>query len=269
MARTNDDVERGLLEFADLLSIVSDDPFKPRAYEKAARAVGGHPDDLAELDDAGIRSIPNVGKSIAEKIRTYLDTGTFSELDALRAQVPPGVREMTAIPGFGPKKAMVVYQELGIQGLDELVTAAEDGRLAGLKGFSKKSEENVLKGVQRVRTSGGRVRIDEALDVADQLLERLRGMREVNRAAYAGSLRRMAETIGDVDLLVASDRPRPIMDTFVGLGLVDQVLAQGEAKSSIVTRAGLQVDLRVVPLDAWGAAMHLLHGFQGAQRQDP
>ncbi|MGZ8565851.1 MAG: DNA polymerase/3'-5' exonuclease PolX [Actinomycetota bacterium] len=255
MARSNDDVERGLLEFADLLSIVSDDPFKPRAYEKAARAVGGHPEDLAELDDAGIRSIPNVGKSIAEKIRTYLDTGTFPELEALRGRVPPGVREMTAIPGFGPKKAMVVYQELGIQGLDGLVTAAEDGRLAGLKGFSKKTEENVLKGVQRVRTSGGRVRIDEALDVADQLLDRLGPLHEVRRAATAGSVRRMAETIGDVDLLVASDRSEPVMETFVGLGLVDQVLARGATKSSIITRAGLQVDLRVVPLEAWGAAM--------------
>ena len=255
MPRTNDDVERGLLEFADLLAIVSDDPFKPRAYEKAARAVGGFPDDLAVLDDPGIRSIPNVGKSIAEKIREYLDTGTFAELESLRAQVPSGVREMTAIPGFGPKKAMVVYQELGIQGLDELVAAAEEGRLAGLKGFSKKTEENVLRGVQRVRTSGGRVRLDEALDVAELLLERLRGMREIRRADYAGSLRRMAETIGDVDLLVASDRAEPVMEAFTGFGPVEQVLAKGDTKSSIVTRTGLQVDLRVVPLEAWGAAM--------------
>ena len=127
MSRSNDDVARVLTEFADLLAIVADDPFKPRAYEKAARAIGGFPDELRDLDDAGIRAIPNVGKSIAEKVRSVLETGTFPELEELRAQVPPGVRAMTAIPGFGPKKAMVVYRELGIDGLDQLVAAARDG----------------------------------------------------------------------------------------------------------------------------------------------
>jgi DNA polymerase (family 10) len=253
--RSNDDVERALLEFGDLLSIVADDPFKPRAYEKAARAVGAHPDDLRELDDAGIRAIPHVGKSIAEKIETYLESGTFPELESLRSQIPSGVREMTLIPGFGPKKAMAVYQQLGIQGLDELLAAAEDGRLAALKGFSEKTEKQVLAGAKRARAGEGRVRIDEALDLAEELLERLRAMPEVVKAEYAGSLRRMAETIGDVDLLVAARDATPVMDAFTGYGLVDRVLAKGDTKSSIVTRAGLQVDLRVVPAQAWGAAM--------------
>ena len=255
MPRSNDDVERALLEFGDLLSIVADDPFKPRAYEKAARAVGAHPDDLRELDDAGIRAIPHVGKSIAEKIETYLESGTFPELESLRSQIPSGVREMTLIPGFGPKKAMAVYQQLGIQGLDELLAAAEDGRLAALKGFSEKTEKQVLAGAKRARAGEGRVRIDEALDLAEELLERLRAMPEVVKAEYAGSLRRMAETIGDVDLLVAARDATPVMDAFTGYGLVDRVLAKGDTKSSIVTRAGLQVDLRVVPAQAWGAAM--------------
>lgn len=255
MPRSNDDVERALLEFGDLLSIVTDDPFKPRAYEKAARAVGAHPEDLRDLDDAGIRAIPHVGKSIAEKIETYLGSGTFPELESLRSQIPSGVREMTRIPGFGPKKAMAVYQQLGIQGLDELLAAAEDGRLAALKGFSKKTEEQVLAGAKRARAGEGRVRIDEALDLAEELLERLRAIPEVARAGYAGSLRRMAETIGDVDLLVAASDAIPIMDAFTGYGIVDRVLAKGDTKSSIVTRGGLQVDLRVVPAEAWGAAM--------------
>jgi DNA polymerase (family X) len=255
MPRSNDDVARVLTEFADLLAILADDPFKPRAYEKAARAIGGFPDELRDLDDAGIRAIPNVGKSIAEKVRSVLETGTFPELEQMRAQVPSGVRAMTAIPGFGPKKAMVVYRELGIDGLEELVAAARDGRLRGLKGFSAKTEENVLQAVQRAQRDTGRVTIDLAMGVAEALLERLRTIPDVRRADLAGSLRRMAETIGDVDLLIASGSPAPIMDAFTGYEDVEQILARGETKSSVVTRSGLQVDLRVIPNEAWGAAM--------------
>ena len=255
MPRSNDEVARAFEEFADLLAILSGDPYKPRAYEKAARSISGYARDLHGLDDAGILAIPNVGKSIAEKVRSVLETGTFPELEELRAQVPPGVREMTAIPGFGPKKAILVYRELGIEDLDALVAAANDGRLRGLKGFSAKTEESVLKAVERASRDTGRVLIDVALDVADSLLGRLRTLDGVRRAEYAGSLRRMAETIGDVDLLVASDAPSPVMSTFVEADDVAQVLARGDAKSSILTRSGLQVDLRVVPLEAWGAAM--------------
>jgi DNA polymerase (family X) len=255
MPRSNDDVARVLTEFADLLAIVADDPFKPRAYEKAARAIGGFPDELRDLDDAGIRAIPNVGKSIAEKVRSVLETGTFPELEGLRAQVPAGVRAMTAIPGFGPKKALVVYRELGIDGLDQLVAAARDGRLRGLKGFSAKTEENVLEAVQRAQRDTGRVTIDVAMGVAGSFLDRLRTIPGVQRADHAGSLRRMAETIGDVDLLVASETSGPIMDAFTTHLDVDQILARGDTKSSVVTRSGLQVDLRVIRKEAWGAAM--------------
>jgi DNA polymerase (family X) len=253
--RTNDEVEALLLEYADLLSIVSEDPYKPRAYEKAARAVGGYPDDLASLDEKGVLAIPNVGKSIAAKISEYLGTGSFPEIEGLRAQVPPGVREMTAIPGFGPKKAMVVYQELGISTVEELLAAAEAGQLASLKGFSQRTEDNVKQGAERMRSSGGRVLVSDALQVAEDLLDRLGSIRGVRRAEYAGSLRRMAETIGDVDLLVAAEDPAGIMDAFTGDKIVDRVLAKGDTKSSVVTRGGLQVDLRVIPLEAWGAAM--------------
>jgi DNA polymerase (family 10) len=255
MPRSNDEVARAFEEFADLLAIVSGDPYKPRAYEKAARSIGGYAQDVRGLDDAGILAIPNVGKSIAEKVHAVLATGSFPELDDLRSQVPPGVREMTAIPGVGPKKAVVVYRELGIQDLDALVAAASEGRLRGLKGFSAKTEENVLQAVERASRDTGRVHIDVALDVAETFLGRLRGIRGARRAEYAGSLRRMAETIGDVDLLVASADPTAVMDVFVGGDDVAQVLAHGDAKSSVVTRSGLQVDLRVVPIEAWGAAM--------------
>lgn len=255
MARANDDVERTLLEFADLLSILSEDAYKPRSYEKAARSVGGYHADVSELDLKGILQIPNVGKSIGEKIVELLRTGTFADLEALRVQVPPGVRELMSIPGLGPKKAMVLYRELGVASVPDLVAAIDDERVAALKGFGGKTQENILRGLQQLSDSGGRVLMNVALDVAEALLGELSGLKQVRRAAYAGSLRRMRETIGDVDLLVASGQAEPIMDTFVGLPIVSRVIAHGDTKSSILTDRGLQVDLRVVPKDVWGAAM--------------
>jgi DNA polymerase (family X) len=255
--RANDAVEAILLEYADLLSILSEDPFKPRAYEKAARAVGGYPADVGELDLKGILQIPNVGRSIGEKVHEFLQTGTIVTLDELRAQIPSGVRQMMAVPGLGPKKAMALYTELGIASVDELLHAVEADQLAGLKGFGAKTQENIRKGIERLRESSDRVLVNVALDLAEQLLGELGSLKGVRRSAYAGSLRRMAETIGDVDLLVAAtekDAPT-IMDAFVGLHVVDRVLAHGETKSSVVATGGLQIDLRVVPLQVWGAAM--------------
>lgn len=255
MPRANDAVEALLLEYAELLSIVSEDPFKPRAYEKAARAVGGYPADVATLDLKGILGIPSVGKSIGEKIHEYLQTGVIATLEDLRAQIPDGVRRMMAIPGLGPKKAMVLHRELGISNVEELQHAVDAHQLAGLKGFGAKTEENIRAGIERAQRSGGRALSSVAMGLADVLLDRLGGRKDVRRIAYAGSLRRMCETIGDLDLLVASDAGPAVMEAFVALGEVESVLARGETKTSVLTRAGLQVDLRVVPLDAWGAAM--------------
>lgn len=255
MARTNDDVERLLIEYADLLSILSEDRFKPRAYEKAARSVGGYAGDIDGYDLDRLLEIPNVGRSIGEKVHEYLTTGRIEDLERLRSRIPPGVREMTSIPGFGPKKAMQVYQELGIASLDGLVAAAQERRLAGLKGFSTKTEDGILRGVERLEASEGRVLISTALDLAEDLLERLREVPGVRRAEYAGSLRRMRETIGDVDLLVASRDPSPVMEALASYGAVERVIARGDTKSSVLTRQGLQVDLRVIPEDVWGAAL--------------
>ncbi len=257
MPRTNDAVEAVLSEYAELLSILSEDPFKPRAYEKAARAVGGFPADVGTLDLKGILAIPSVGRSIGEKIHEFLQTGTIATLDELRVQIPEGVRGMMAVPGLGPKKAMALYQELGISNVEALAHAVEEHRLAGLKGFGEKTEENIRKGIERARTSSDRVLVSVAMDLAEYFLERLGDRKDVRRIAHAGSLRRMAETIGDLDLLVAAgERDAPaIMDAFTATGMVQGVLAKGDTKSSVLTRAGLQVDLRVVPLDAWGAAM--------------
>ncbi len=255
MPRANDAVEAALFEYSELLSIVTDDRFKPRAYEKAARAVGGYPADLDGMELAEILAIPGVGKSIGEKVEEFLRTGSMAGLEELRTKIPPGVREMTAIAGLGPKKAMVLYRELGISDVEELRHALDAGQLAGLKGFGARSEENIRRGIQRLSQQSGRALISAAMDLAEYFLERLGAREDVQRIEYAGSLRRMAETIGDVDLLAASEDPEAVMEAFTGVGIVERVIAKGDKKTSVMTRKGLQVDLRIVPLEAWGAAM--------------
>jgi DNA polymerase (family 10) len=253
--RTNETVEAALLEYAELLSITSADPYKPRSYEKAARSIGGYHTDIATLDQKGILEIPNVGKSIGEKVTELLTTGRIDALEELREQIPDGVRQMMAVPGLGPKKANTLYRELGIASVDQLLDALDADALSGLKGFGSRTAENIRRGITQMSGSGGRVLVSLALEVAEELLAELRELKQVRRADYAGSLRRMAETIGDVDLLVASTDAQPIMDRFTTLPNVERVLAKGWTKSSIVTSAGLQVDLRVIEPDVWGAAL--------------
>jgi DNA polymerase (family 10) len=255
MPRTNDTVEAALTEYADLLSILTEDPYKPRSYEKAARSVGGYAEDLAGMDRKQILKIPNVGASIGEKIEEVVHTGTFEALEELRAQIPPGVRGMIAIPGLGPKKAIVLYRDLGIADVEDLRRAIDEGRLADLKGFGAKTEENIRRGIERLSQAEERVLLSVAMDLANELIGRLGSSRDVRRIEYAGSLRRMAETIGDLDLLVAGDRAAAVMDAFASDRVVERILAKGEAKTSVLTKQGMQVDLRVVPRDAWGAAM--------------
>jgi DNA polymerase (family X) len=255
VARANDAVEAALLEYADLLAIVAEDRFKPRAYEKAARAVGGYHADLDGMALAEILQIPGVGKSIGEKVHEYLSTGTMASLDELRGQIPAGVREMTEVPGLGPKTALALYKDLGIGDVEELRTALEDGRLDGRKGFGAKTQENILRGIERRSRASGRALVSTALDLATYFVERLSARRDVERIEIAGSLRRMRETIGDVDLLVASVDAPGVMDEFTSADKVERVLAKGDTKSSVLTREGLQVDLRVVPVESWGAAM--------------
>jgi len=263
LPRANDEVEALLYEYTDLLALLSNDPFKPRAYEKAARAVGGYPGDIRDYDLKQLLAISSVGRSIAEKVLEYLQTGHMSELEELRAQVPAGVLEMMAIPGLGPKKALLLHDERGIDSVDHLKAAIQEGHLAGLKGFGKKTEENIMKGIARLQSASGRMQLGEATQLADDVVEQLADMAEVRSIQVAGSLRRMEETIGDIDILIASTDAAPIMERFVALDLVDRVLAHGETKSAIVTTKGRQIDLRVIKPDVWGAALIYFTGSKG------
>ncbi|EKX64759.1 DNA polymerase/3'-5' exonuclease PolX [Streptomyces ipomoeae] len=260
MARSNDEVAALFAEYADLISITGGEAYKARVYEKAARSVGGYHADVSTLDVKGLQEIPNVGKSIAEKIVEYFRTGSVSAVEEVRAKIPAGVRRLTAIPTLGPKKACVLYEELGIASVEELADAIHEERLRDLKGFGPKTEENILHGIELLQSSGDRVLLDVAMDLAEDVVTELSRVTGCRKCTYAGSLRRIRETIGDIDVLVAAEKPAPLMRAFTELPYVSEVIAHGEKKTSIRTTKGLAVDLRVVPPDSWGAALQYFTG---------
>lgn len=260
MPRANDDAAALLQEYADLLAITGGDAFKARAYEKAARAIGGYHADIATLGAKGLREIPNVGKSIADKVEEYLTTGRVALIDEARAAIPPGVRELTAIPNLGPRKAMMLYDELGIASVDDLAAAIRAERLRGLKGFGPKTEQNILHSIDVLKKSSGRRLINKAMEVAEQIVADLSALDGCERCTYAGSLRRMRETIGDVDILVAASSSAPFMAALVDLPHTAEVIGHGDKKTSIRTDQGLQVDLRVLPPESWGAGLQYFTG---------
>ena len=265
VARPNEEVEALLEEYADLIAITRGDAFKARAYEKAARAIGGHPADVSRLDAAGLRGIPGVGRSIADKVVEYFRTGDIDAVERARASIPAGLRELVAIPTLGPKKAMTLYEDLHISSVDQLAEAIRAEKLRGLKGFGEKTEENILHGIALLRQAGERVGLGAAMDSAEEIVAELSRMSGCRRCTYAGSLRRMKETIGDIDILVAADRSAAFMDALAALPSTAEVVAHGEKKTSVRNTKGLQIDLRVIPPESWGAGLQY---FTGSKRHN-
>ena len=265
MASANEAVAGLLNEYAELLQITGGDPFRARNYQKAARSVAGHPGDVARSDEKGLKAIPGVGASIAAKIAEFNATGTIAALEELRQSIPGGVRELTRIPGLGPKRALQLSRELDVHTVDDLERVAKGNELDQLAGFGPKSAERILHGIEVYRQGHDRVLQDIALEVATTIVDHLTGVAGCQRVTYAGSLRRWRETIGDVDILAAADDSGPLMDAFKTFG---EVIVSGPAKTSIRTHSDnskkqvLQVDLRVVKLDAWGAALQYFTGSQ-------
>ncbi|WP_328953607.1 DNA polymerase/3'-5' exonuclease PolX [Kitasatospora purpeofusca] len=255
MARLNDKVRELLQEYADLISITGGDAFRARAYEKAARAVGGHPVDIDGLDVKGLQQIPGVGRSTAEKIAEYLTGGRIEALETIRAEIPAGVRAMMSVPGVGPKRALALYRDLGIASVDELAEAIRADRLSEVPGLGERSGEKILHGIELIRQSGGRTLLDAATALADRIVAALTAVPECTRCAYAGSLRRMRETVGDIDILATAEDSAPLMAALTALPYTAEVIGTGPTKTSIRTTDGIQVDLRVVPEEDWGAAL--------------
>jgi DNA polymerase (family X) len=264
MASMNDAVAGLLREYAELLAITGGDPFRARNYEKAAKAIAGYPADIASMPGQALTTIPGVGKSIAAKVAEFERTGTMKALEELRATIPPGVRELTRVPGLGPKRALQLSKDLDIATVADLRAAVSEGKLRNLAGFGPKSEERIQRGLSVMTTD--RVLLNVAMDTATGIVRALGDYSD--RVGCAGSLRRMRETIGDVDVLAtaAGDaQAAAIMDAFRGLG--DEVIVSGPTKTSIRvgqdrTGNGLQVDLRVVTPECWGAALQYFTGSQ-------
>jgi DNA polymerase (family X) len=263
MSRSNDRAAEALSELADLIAITGGDPFRVRSYEKASRAVAAYPMDVDQLDERELDAIPAVGSHIAAKIHRFVQSGHIDELDELRAQVPAGLRSLLSVPGLGPKRARQVYDELQVASVPDLLAALKSQRLRSLRGWGETSEARLAKAIHDYQQSGGRMQLGVALEVGEELVDGLQSGPGALQAAYAGSLRRMRETIGDVDLLVASSDPEAVMDTFAGLEAIAEVPVRGPTRAAAITVTGVHVDLRVIEPGVWGAALLYFTGSKG------
>jgi len=257
----NEDVVELLTDIAAMLEMKGESPFRVRAYQEAARRIENLQEDVTALVEQGrLTEIRGIGESIAEKVTEFVRTGQSSYRNELAKGLPSGIAEMLEIPGVGPKKAQLFHRELGITTVDELEQAALEHRLKGLPSIKEKTEENVLEGIRRLRQRTARLLLGVALPAAEEIVRQLRVHPAIERIDMGGSIRRRKETIGDIDILVASSTPKDAVNAFTTLPTVKSVLAKGPTKASVLTRQDLQMDLRVVPPDDWGAALQYFTG---------
>ncbi|UCD85576.1 MAG: DNA polymerase/3'-5' exonuclease PolX [Deltaproteobacteria bacterium] len=257
----NLEIARVFMEIADLLEIKGENPFRIRAYRRAAQNLEGLTRDIAEEAGKGtLEGIPGIGKDLAKKIDEYLKSGVVEFYERLKEEIPEGLLDLLAVPGVGPRTAKLLYERLNIQGLDELEKMAREHKLKDLPGLKEKTEENILRGIQLIKSGRERMHLGLAYSLADEIISTLKSLPEVKQISPAGSLRRMKETVKDIDILIVSSRPAEVMEVFVNLPLAGEILARGETKSSIRTREGTQVDLRVVEPECFGAALAYFTG---------
>ncbi len=260
----NAGIARILGEIADLMEIKGDNPFKVRALRNAAQTVESVAQDLCAIavrEPSRLREMPGIGERIAAKIVEIARTGDCEEHRVLLEEYPPSLLELLEIDGVGPKKAKLFFDLLGIRSIEDLEREARSGRLADVPKVREKSVEKILKGIEDHRSRAGRFLLQEAEHVAARVVAWLRaGVPGIDRIEPAGSLRRRKETIGDLDILVTCATPEPVMARFVDYPDVLSVVGRGETKTSVRLRSGLQVDVRVVPADTFGAALHYFTG---------
>src|SRR3990172_7883207 len=260
---TNAEIARIIREIALFLDMEGV-PFKPRAYEKAAHAIEAVDEPLADVYRHGglkaIEAVPGVGRSIGEKIVALIETGRLPYHEELRRNTPVDVGALTAIEGIGQKMVKMLYDQLGVRTVDDLEAAAKAGKVRALPHFGEKSEQKILKGIAFIKKSGGRLTLGEALPIALDLEARLKKIAGVRQVAVAGSIRRRKETIGDGDLLVVSTHPDRVMEFLVAMPEVVHVHAKGSTKTSVKLATGMDVDVRVVPPESFGAALMYFTG---------
>jgi DNA polymerase (family 10) len=253
-------------DMADLLELKEDNPFKIRAYQKAARTIETLPEELDQVMSQGrLREIPGVGEAISNKITELLTTGKLEAYEKLRSEFPQGIIELLTIPSVGPKTALRLSKELGISNVDELEKAILDGRVASLYRLGDKTAENILHHIQTMRRKDKRIPLGEALPLAEEIVTALKKQTGVRNLTPAGSLRRFKETIGDIDIMGTAEDPESVIKAFVRLPMVEEILAQGPTKASVIVKSGLQVDLRMVEPDSFGS---LLQHFTGSKEHN-
>lgn len=264
MAVLNADIERIFAEVADLLEIEGANPFRVRAYRNAGQTVGALGENVADMVAAGrdLAALPGVGRDLADKMETIVRTGSLPLLEELAARTPRGLEALLQVSGLGPRRVSALHKALGIVDVEGLRQAASAGRLRGLPGFGAKTEANILEAIARLPRGGDQVRF--GLAKAEPQAEALRAFLERTpgalRVVVAGSYRRRQETLGDLDILSTCREGGAVMDAFAGFAEVRKVLAKGPTRSTALLRSGLQVDLRVVPEESYGAALHYFTG---------
>lgn len=257
---TNADIADMLNEMANLLEIDGANPFRVRAYRQAALTIATMPRPLADMVEQGenLTDLPGIGESIAAKIEEIVRTGKLDQLEEERSHIPPQLTELLRVPSLGPKRASVLYKELGITSLEQLKQAAQEQRIRQVKGFGPKLEQTILKDIEQAQQYQRRYLWAEAAQIARPLVEYLRANDRVKRVDVAGSYRRGLETVGDLDILAigTTDTPDPaIGEYFVRYPSVKEVISRGDTRSTAVLASGMQVDLRVMPAESYGAAM--------------
>jgi DNA polymerase (family 10) len=253
----NIEIAKQLDEVGDLLEIQEANPFRVRAYRNAVRTITELTTPLERMvaDEEDLTALPGIGKELARHITELVTTGEMGVLAELRENVPSTLVQIMRLPGVGPKSARKLWDELGVETVEELKSAAEERRVSELKGFGEKKQALILSGIEQFHRHSARYRLDEADRFVAPLLDYLGALGEVEKVEVAGSYRRRRETVGDIDILVLSSAPGPVMEHFVSYPSVEKVLAAGGTRGSVVLRSGLQVDLRVVPAESYGAAL--------------
>ena len=252
----NHEVAELLRNIAQLLEIKGELVFKIRAYEKAALVIDNLDEDIEEVWKQGkLDDIPGVGEALTKKIGEFLETGKLDYYEKLKKDVPVDMEELGKVPGLGPKTILKLYKQLNVKNIKELEKAAKQRKIQNIGGLGPTVEENILKSVEFAKTSGKRFLLGTALDIAEEIKDRLKKLNFVNEVEVAGSLRRRKETIGDIDILATTKNLGKVINFFTKTDDVEQVLAQGHTKSSVRLREGIQADLRVLPEKIYGAAL--------------
>jgi DNA polymerase (family 10) len=257
----NRDIARILDRIGDVLEFKGENVFKVNAYRRAARALDDLAEDVQAIKEQGrLRQIPGIGSGMAEKVEEYLSTGKIGKHEELTKDLPPRLMDLLNIPGLGPKTLQLAYERLGVRDLEDLKRVIADGNLAGLPGMGAKKVENIQKGIEHLMGSRQRIPLGVAYPLVQTIVGELEKIAGVSRVSAAGSLRRMRETIGDIDILATGKKGAVIIEEFCQLPLVERILAQGDTKGSVIVEGGTQVDLRVVEEAAYGAALQYFTG---------